>query len=245
MKYSRREENVFRLVHLLPVGLVLAIASCSDGTGPPADVRPQDGLGTIIGPGVADVGLQVLRHNVKVVTPGGEPLFHVMSASSVGGPSLETYQLSFWAVRGTAAEVHINYLSDDQQSGEFLTFRVPSGALERKPDGSTIAWGDSVQITLSVDPNTLLVRFQPSGLVFSAMEPAQLEMWYGATEGDLDNDGDVDPDDTSIQQARLGIYYQQESGDLWYPISSMHDTGQEWFKTHLFHFSGYAVSWEK
>jgi len=180
-----------------------------------------------------------------MVTPDGEPLFHVTALSSTGEPQLKTYELSFWAVRGRETKVDIDYLGDAQQTGALLTFRLPSHGLERRPDGSRIAWGDSVEITIDIDPATLLVRFQPSGLRFNRWAPAQLEMWYGAAGGDLDSDGVVGASDSSIRQTRLGLYYQQESGQLWYPISSMHDTGREWFKTYLYHFSGYVVSWDK
>jgi len=245
VKYSKKEDTVFRLVHLLPIGLVLAAASCADSTGPPNDAWPQDGLGAIVGPGVADDALQPLRHKVRMVTPDGEPLFHVTSLASSSGPRLEAYELSFWAVRGREAKVSIDYVGDGQEAGAFLSFRVPADGLERRPDGSHMAWGDSVQITLSIDPTRLLVRYQPAGLVFNPTAPAELEMWYGAVRGDLDGDGDVDEADALIQQGRLGIWYRQKAGQLWYPISSMHDTGREWFKTYLFHFSGYVVSWDK
>jgi hypothetical protein len=179
-----------------------------------------------------------------MVTPDGEPLFHVTSLSPSSGPRLEAYELSFWAVRGREAKVSVDYVGDGQETGAFLSFRVPADGLERRPDGSHVAWGDSVQITLSIDPTQLLVRYQPAGLVFNPTAPAELDIWYAATGGDIDGDGDVDADDGSIQEDRLGLYYQQEPGQLWYPISSMHDTGREWFKTHLYHFSGYVVSWE-
>lgn len=234
-----------RLVHVLPVGLVLAVASCADGTGPPVAPSNEDGLGSISGPGVADAALQPIRHAARIITPNGEPLFHKVSFSSVGGPALETYELSFWAVYGRETEADIRYASQEQKDGSFLSFKLPAFGLDKRPDGTPIALGDSVRITISVDPSQLLVRFQPAGLVFNPSAPAQLEMWYGVAEGDLDGDGDIDQDDVAIRDNRLGMWYQQDEQYLWYPIVSLHDANQEWFKTHLFHFSGYVVSWDK
>jgi len=180
-----------------------------------------------------------------MVTPDGEPLFHNVSfsSSSAGGPELETYELSFWAVYSRETKADIRYASQGQEDGSFLSFTLPAFGLHKRPDGTATASGDSVRITISVDPTQLLVRFQPAGLVFNPWAPAQLEMWYGAAAGDLDGDGDTDQDDVVIQDNRLGMWYQQDGQHLWHPIVSLHDANQEWFKTHLFHFSGYVVSW--
>jgi hypothetical protein len=226
---------------------VLAVVSCADGTGPPVAPSNQHGLGSISGPGVAAAALQPIRHAARMGTPDGEPLFHNVSfsSSSAGGPELDTYGLSFWAVYGRETEADIRYASQGQEDGSFLSFKLGAFGLHKRPDGTPIAFGDSVRITISVDPSQLLVRFQPAGLVFNPLAPAQLEMWYGAAGGDLDGDGDADQDDVAIRDNRLGMWYQQDEQYLWYPIVSLHDANQAWFKTHLFHFSGYVVSWDK
>jgi hypothetical protein len=222
---------------------MLAVAACADGTGPPVAPSDQTDLGSISGPGVPDAALHPIRHAARIVTRDGEPLFHKVSLSSSGGPELETYELSVWAVRGLESAAEIRYAGQEQGDGPFLSFRVPAFGLHKRPDGTRVAFGDSVQITISVDPSQLLVRFHPAGLVFNPFAPAELEMWYSAAGGDLDGDGDADQDDVSIQNTRLGMWYQQDEQHLWHPIVSSHDTSQEWFKTHLFHFSGYVISW--
>jgi len=241
----KEEELVSRLVHTLPVGLVLAVASCADSTGPPQQPAEQDALGSIAGPGVAEVALQPIRYDARMVSREGEPLFHVMGLSAGGDLQLDTYELSFWAVKGQEATVGVNYVSNEQANGSFLSFTVPANGLYARADGALLSQGDSVEITVTIDPDQLLVRFQPAGLVFNQDAPAQLELWYEVADGDLDGDGDVDEADSAIQQNQLGLWYQQEAGTLWYPIVSSHDSGREWFKTHLYHFSGYVVSWEK
>ncbi len=237
-----------RLVHLVPLGLALAIASCADSTGPPRDVSPpdnQDGLGSISSLGVEAAALQPVRHSMRLITPEGDPLFHVMSLSASGAPPLQAYEMSFWAVFGETASATINYQTDGNETARFLSITVPPDGLYRRPDGTQITQGDSVLITVSVDAEQLLVRFAPSGLVFNPAAPAQLEMLYSAAQGDIDGDGDADADDGVIAETRLGLWFQQEVGDLWYSITSLHEPDDEWFKTYLYHFSGYVVSWEK
>jgi hypothetical protein len=182
---------------------------------------------------------------MRLVTPEGDPLFHRVSLSASGLPPLEAYELSFWAVSGQAATAHINYLTENNEVARYLTIFVPPSGLYRRPDGATIAHGDSLLITVSIDPAQLLVRFEPSGLVFNPSAPAQLEMLYGGAEGDLDGDGDVDADDGLIGETKLGLWFQQDVGDLWYSMTSLHEPDDQWFNTYLFHFSGYVVSWEK
>lgn len=237
-----------RLVHLLPLGLVLAITSCADSTGPPHDALPpdlQDGLGTISSLGVEAAALQPVRHSMRLITPDGEPLVQRASPAGTGMPRLESYEIAFWAVYGETVTANIDYLTESNEAAPFLTITVPANGLDRLPDGTSIIAGDSVLITVSIDASQMLVRFAPSGLVFNPSAPAQLELVYAAAQGDLDGDGDVDADDRAIAETRLGLWFQQDVGDLWYSITSLHEPANEWFKTNLYHFSGYVVSWEK
>jgi hypothetical protein len=239
---------VSRLVHLLPLGLVLAITSCADSTGPPHEVLPpdiQDGLGSISNLGVEAAALQPVKHSMRLITAEGDPLVRKASLSTSGVPPLEAYETSFWAAYGETATANIDYLTDNNETARFLTITIPPTGLHRKPDGTSIAEGDSVLITVSVDASLLLVRFAPSGLVFNPSAPAQLEVLYSGAGGDLDGDGDVDADDSTIEQTRLGLWFQQDAGDLWYSITSLHEPANKWFKTYLYHFSGYVVSWDK
>lgn len=234
-----------RLIRIPLVGLVLVVASCADSTGPPHRLDDQLALGSVSGPGVAGAALQPIRYNARMVAPKGELLFQEVALSASGNPQLETYELSFWAVRGREVTVGVDYVSNELGTGSFLSFTVPASGLYSRPDGTLFAQGDSVEIKVTIDPDQLLVRFEPAGLAFNQAAPAQLELWYAVAGGDLDSDGDVDSEDSAVQQNRLGLWYQQDEGKLWYPIVSSHDSGLEWFKTHLHHFSGYVVSWER
>ena len=71
----KEEELVSRLVHILPVGLVLALASCGDSTGPPHQLAGRDALGSISGPGVTAAALQPIRYDARMITRGNERIF--------------------------------------------------------------------------------------------------------------------------------------------------------------------------
>ena len=219
-----------RIGRILPLGAALMVASCADGTGPP-DQLDQQPLGAISGPGVSSTELHPLMHRMSVVFPDGLPLFQTVSQSSAESPPLETYELSFWAKRGNTRTAEIHYMADDpNDTNRFLSFHVPSKALLLRPDGTPFAKGDSVLISIRIDQSEYVVEFGPSGLVFDETEPAELEVWYGGAQGE-------------VPQEQLGLWHQQEAGLLWFPIVSHHDEELRWFKTNVFHFSTYAVSW--
>ncbi|MBA2459512.1 MAG: hypothetical protein H0V43_11255, partial [Gemmatimonadales bacterium] len=67
-------------------------------------------------------------------------------------PPLATTQVSFYAVRGQERQALIMYRAQPgaADSSEFVRFVVPAGSLVERPDGSPIALGDSLRITLTV-----------------------------------------------------------------------------------------------
>jgi len=219
-----------RFGRIVPLGALLVVASCADGTGPP-DPLSQQPLGSVNGPGVSGTELHPLGHQMTIASPDGLPLFQVVAQSSAEVPPLETYETSFWAKRGESREAVVFYLGDNpDETSPFLKFHVPSNALLLRPDGTPFATGDSVLISLSIDPSEIVVEFGPAGLVFDEDSPAELDVWYGGA-------------DDEASQDQLGLWHQQEAEELWFPIVSHHDLVQRWFRTHVFHFSTYAVSW--
>ena len=221
-----------RIAPILCCGAAVMLLSCSDSTGPP-DFQDQPSLGAIAGPGVSGSQLHPLSHRMHVVPSDSERLFQQLFLQAAGSESQETSIMGFWAVRGEERTFEIGYQSDgDTATSEFLRFHIPAAGLLLRPDGTAFAAGDSVLITVTVDPAEFHLEFGPSGLVFNDQAPAQLDLWYSAAEGD-------------IPQQKLGIWYQQEAGTLWYPIVSQHELERMWFQTVLFHFSGYVISWNK
>lgn len=151
---------------------------------------------------------------------------------------LTTYQATFWAVRGQTRSLQINYSANGgTQPFMLLTTTNPTYA----PGKGTLAVGDSVLITATVDPNHIAVDLQPNGLLFGTA--AQLKIWYGGAGGDLNADGAVDATDTYIERQLLGMWYQETAGAPWSPIPATQSLYEKSFTAALQHFSGYGVSW--
>jgi hypothetical protein len=167
-------------------------------------------------------------------------IFHPVMRAAGDPLVLDTYELSFWAVRGQEREVYIKYDAGGSWR-TYIEFEVTRPI--QRPDGSPIAVGDSVLITLSVDPTNLMVHLEPSGLQFDPSVPTELEFHYEGANHDFNEDGVVDGADDYIQANLLGTWYQDDTGSPWGIIGSDHDLEDEEFELFLEHFSGYAVSW--
>ena len=160
-----------------------------------------------------------------------------------GAPPLETYQVSFWAVDGKASSVTVNYQPRDGESvGQpFLRFAIPKNALAMTPDGKRMNRGDSVLVTLTIDPVNFGVDFQPSGMRFSRGTPAELTFWYGNADPDLNGDGVVDATDQEC--AEYIALWGHAANTRWVKMLSSIDATSPSVSTMLRHFSEYAVSW--
>ena len=152
--------------------------------------------------------------------------------------SLSSYAARFWAVRGKERTLQLNYLSP-MGTSPFLRLEIDDPAI--RPDGSSIAYGDSVLITVLVDPVNIRVSLEPTGLQFG--HEADLEMWWTGTNGDLNGDGVVDTRDLEIEKQWLGLWYQEGAGTPWTPIPAEKSLSDKRLEADLKHFSGYAVSW--
>ncbi len=220
-----------RLRSLIPLALVMFLASCSESTGlEQNDLEVPQFLGQIMTTANYDAEARMLRQ--------------VSSA-----PPLETYELGFWAVKGEAKTVRVDY--DDVQcdpddgdaedtEGCFMRFHIPSNGLAAYPDGTPMVNGDSVYITASIEAGSYHVDFGPSGLQFNQDAPADIEMWYYYADPDIDGDGDVDDYDQKYRM-NLGYWYNPDYSDAWYRVISANDGYSNWTRTLLYHFSGYAV----
>lgn len=122
-------------------------------------------------------------------------------------PALESDTVSFWAVKGRGVEQKLYFLDSQGERGEeYMSLKLANETLSRRPDGSVIAEGDSVLITIHVvDPTQVLFELQPSGLQFSASDPAELKIRYAECDDDFNDDGEVDDAD-STAEAALGIW---------------------------------------
>ena len=169
---------------------------------------------------------------------------HFLSASA-SAPAIANPVLSFWAKKGveTYATMYYHAQPGSNDSTAFLRFRLRAASLAAMPDGTPIAVGDSVLITISlIDPDHLIVDCQPSGLTFAPDRPAVLKMSYAETNGDVNGDGVVDQQDTAILRT-LRIWRREALMDPWMALVSNVDLGIHEVETDITGFSGYAVAY--
>ena len=159
-------------------------------------------------------------------------------------PPLEETSASFYAKKGEAREVAL-YFTDGVGGRGPLYFHLSVGAnsLGTLPDGTPIAQGDSVLITVQVvHPDTVLFDLQPSGLRFNAADPAELSIYYGEVDHDFDGDGDQDLNDQTIE-LRLAIWRQETLGGLFEHLTSVVTAPLDRVTASLSGFTRYAVSY--
>lgn len=202
------------------------------------------GVGVAAACGESPTGVTGLEGGLSFLESGGDQSTeaHIL-VHAVGAPSLETYQGQFWAVRGKDQKYKIRYLNvDDDDHGSFLQLNLGEESLVAGPDGTPLAKGDSVLITVVVDPTRLLIDFEPSGLTFSPEERPKLTLWYLWADPDFNRDGVVDQLDEAIED-QLGMWSRTDptSGWQWEPVS--HSKEKKRLSGHIDHFSGYTVSW--
>jgi hypothetical protein len=196
--------------------ILLALAGCRDAAAPRSQsdaTRPLFSLG--------DTTISILRQ-------------------APTAPRLEAYQRSFWAYVSGPTSVTVNYLPAAGQSiGQpFLQFAIPKNGLWFA-GGVQLKQGDSVNITLTIDTLTFDVRFEPSGVLFRNLLPANLTIWYQNANPDLNGDGMVNGQDKQLMK-QLGFWYH---GVTWSQVASSNDTTLQSVSAGLYHFSEYAMSW--
>ena len=208
--------------YMMPLIFGLVAAGCTDQTGPSPTAVPVP---------------------LAAVVPTPPPGTHILRQSATA-PRLTTYQVSFWAKRGTQTTVFVNYRRRPSQwlPDPFLRFRIPINGLVAGAGGVPLARGDSVRITLTIDTVLFNVDFQPSGVLFSSASPAQLAIWYQDASPDLNGDGVVDAADQALKD-QLAIWYRGSKAGPWKQVWSKNDTSQEVVTAALYHFSQYAVAW--
>jgi hypothetical protein len=150
-----------------------------------------------------------------------------------GAPTLVTDTVRFYAVAGQdrSASLYYHAAAGQADSVQFLAFDVPAGALEQLPDGTTIAPGDSLLITIAIaDPTRLIVAFQPSGLVFESGRPAQLTLSFANADSSL----------TAHGVSGLAMWRQEQAGDPWHKVPSNVDKAGLTLTGRIGGFSVYA-----
>lgn len=164
---------------------------------------------------------------------------------ALNAPPLAASVVAFWAVRGQDREARIWYRPAIGQtdSSEFVEFKVPGAALLKRPDGTSIAAGDSVLITITVlDATRLIVGFEPSGLQFDPHVPARLKIRFAETDDDYNEDGHVDATDESIKQ-QFSLWRQEAVGQPWFKVFSVVVEDLEEVEADITGFTSYAIAY--
>ncbi|MFN8573522.1 MAG: hypothetical protein U0132_15820 [Gemmatimonadaceae bacterium] len=161
-----------------------------------------------------------------------------------GVPVIANPVVSFWAKKGTLSEVFMYYASRPglTDSSVFMRFRVPKKALLRYPNGQPFQQGDSVLITITlIDAVHLAVDCQPSGLLFDPASPAKLKLSYFESDPDIDQDGDVDATDLSLQ-AKIRIW-KKDPGTPWSRLVGLNDQSLHEVESDVLGFTSYALAY--
>jgi hypothetical protein len=165
--------------------------------------------------------------------PEGELVFMRFASTN----AVTTRQASFWAKRGEDRRLEIDYADGE----EFLEFEVRDESLLRRPDGTVFQNGDSILITVTLDnSDRIILDFQPSGLVFNPLEPAQLEINYQQNDPDIDDDGDHDDDDLDLEAA-MRIWQREQAGAPWLPLATVR-IDEDDLRAGVLSFTGFAMA---
>jgi len=205
--------SAMRTRDLLLVAPLAALLACSDSSGPnDPGTRPP-----------ADLNIVQLADNA---------------------PPLYNPDVSFYAVKGEDREARIFFEDDQGGPGEeYLRLRVDAPTLRARPDGSPIAQGDSVLITVRVvNPQQMLFEMAPTGLTFSADDPAELRIRYAEVHGDFNDDGSVDSEDDDIENT-MAIWRQESPADPFVRVGTAVVKDLEEAEAELTGFSRYALAY--
>lgn len=178
-------------------------------------------------------------------TVGDSSLSVNVLAPAAGAPAIANPVVTFYAKSGEDREAFMYYQKrpTGRDSTVFVRFRVKSDALFMRPNGTLFAPGDSILITITlVDPSRLIVGFAPSGLRFSAADPADLKLNFLETDDDLDDDGVVDTRDTAIQTL-LAIWRRESASRPWVKQLSRLTAATHEIETDVGGFTDYVIAW--
>jgi hypothetical protein len=152
--------------------------------------------------------------------------------------SVTESSVSFWAVRGEARSIEINYsTSTDTVIKPFYTLTTTDPVFV--PGVGELAVGDSVLMTVTVDTVNIGVTLEPSGLEFGI--PAESQITYSGAAGDLNGDGAADSTDTVIE-TRLGLWAPSVSSEAWTPVAATQAVTQQSFTYGVTKSSTYAIA---
>jgi hypothetical protein len=151
---------------------------------------------------------------------------------------------SFYALKGEDRELRIFFQDPAGAEGEeFLRFLVRKESLLSRPDGTPIAAGDSVLVTIRVvDAARILFEAEPSGLTFDPASPAELKVHYSHADHDFNSDGRIDELDAQIK-GLLAIWRQEMLTDPFMRLGSLNVESLEEIDANILGFSRFAIAY--
>ena len=156
-------------------------------------------------------------------------------------PELAVTAVTFTHVQGVDSEERI-YFVGQPSDDEFLRFRIDDDTRVRRPNGSLLLPGESIDITIRiVDMDRLIFEFEPSGLRFEG-RPAELKLDFEAADDDLDDDGDIDDEDLAARRA-LSWWRQEAPGLPWFRMASFVFDEIDEIEADVFGFTNYVVAY--
>ncbi len=149
-------------------------------------------------------------------------------------PPLLSNTVTFTACKGTSQEGRLFFDNGSGGAGEeYARLVIGSSTLLRRPDGTSFATGDCVDITMTIpDPTRLEVELQPAGLVFDPGDPAELRIHYGDADGVSD---DI--------EAELAIWRQEAPGQPYTRLGTVVLDGLDEAEADLLGFTRYALAY--
>lgn len=165
----------------------------------------------------------------------GEPTFYRFSADAYEQAPREG---GFWAVKGENRGLVLRYADTN---AEFMRFEVDAASLWKRPDGTTFQTGDSIYISVKVDPaGAMIFRFAPSGLEFDGAQPARLTIDSSRRNPDLNGNGWVGPDDMLLH-LRAGIWKQELPLLPWLKLPEVNLSGDV-ARADIHDFTGFGMA---
>jgi len=169
----------------------------------------------------------------------GSKLVFVRAADNA--PPLDSLQVHVWAKAGENRQALIRYQKVGSYGGDVcLEFKIPGDGLWKRPDGSVVAKGDSVLVTITVvDPKLFNFRFEPSGLQFRPDHPAELRVSYKWADRDFNGDGREDDKDTRFD---FGFWKQETDASDWIQTGTVKNADLEEMRAEIRSFTRYALA---
>ena len=160
-------------------------------------------------------------------------------------PELGVQTVTFNAVQGQDTERIMWYRKrpGSTDSSKVLRLRIDKDAQIVRPDGTPLAAGQSVAITITIiDPVRLIADFQPAGLQFLGSEVADLTMWYDERDHDFNDDGVIDASDSLIEQT-LAIFRRESRTAPWVKLTGDIQIEFDEIEAEISGFTNYVIAY--